>query len=707
MTLFLRAARTAFLSYFIAMTTAYAQDAQPADIADALAEEPTQESIAAETETPDLFARDTFRVRPIVCPFKGEVDYKGGEISCSLFEVPENREKARSRMIELHVVKLHAKEPDDWNAEEKGEWKKREDPIIYLTGGPGAKAQGYVNRFKDHGIRDARDLYILEQRGIGWSADFCQDYALFDPAAANTPDWETYQQAGLEAMEACFAKAKAARVDLSGYNTIENARDVHALRQALGFDQWNLWGISYGSILGQAYLKEDPAGIRAAVIDAIVPLQQDVTFFHIARHYDRVLTILEDACKEDSACARDFPDLVERYKNAIKKVAANPIELDAIDKELFPSGKAYFFHDLIGGAPFSLFYEQKNYPYLPAFISALTRMVEEENYDALRIATAGGGGDGFDISQGMYNAISCNDNWAPGIRKSFEQDGLDHPVLSMIFGDPSLADEQAKICKRYGADPRPAEEYLPVQTDIRTLLVEGVMDPITPPPLAEIIVPGFTNGTYVEFPYAGHGPTRSVECAGDFLTKFYDDPQGELDLSCPESMERPEFSGPLFATNGLTNLAVMFSEDKKSVALPVIWIGLAAVIFLFGAVVYTLAPVARVINRSGAMPTGGARIIAWLTALAGTASIGGIAAGAAMAVQENALLLLAGLPGWTKFAALAGLAAGPLGVLLLWLTAKARMQTPLPIGVSLGLLLTGSAGVALAAWIAVWGFLPF
>ena len=276
----------------------------------------------------------------------------------------------------------------------------------------------------------------------------------------------------------------------------------------------------------------------------------------------------------------------------------------------------------------------------------------------------------------------------------------------MIFGDPSLADEQAKICKRYGANARPAEEYLPVETNIRTLLVEGAMDPITPPPLAKLILPGFSNGTYVEFAYAGHGPTRSVKCAGEFLNKFYDNPEGELDLSCPESMERPEFSGPLFATNGLTNLAVMFTEDKKSVAFPVIWIGLAAVIFVFGAIVYTISPVARLINRSGAMPTGGARLIAWITALAGAGSIGGIAAGAAMAAQENALLLLTGLPGWTKLAALAGLAAGPLGLLLLWLTVKARIATPLPIGVSLGLLLTGAAGVALAAWIAVWGFLP-
>lgn len=704
MTSFWRSARIAIFSSFFLSTTGLAQDAEPSDIDAVL----TGESADAADPAPDFFfARDSFRLRPIVCPFKGEVEYKGGEISCSLLEVPENREKARSRMIELHVVKIHAKEPNDWDTEEKGDWTKREDPIVYLTGGPGAKVAGYVDRFKDHGVRDARDLYILEQRGIGWSADFCLDYSLFDPSAANTPDWGSYQEAGLKAMEACFAKAKAARVDLSGYNTIENARDVHALRRALGFDQWNVWGISYGSILGQAYLKEDPEGVRAAVIDAIVPLQQDITFHHIARYYDRDLKLLEDACKEDGACGRDFPKLIENYKNAIRKVAAEPIEIDAIDDELFPNGKAYIFHDLIGAAPFTLFYEQKNYPSLPAFIAALTKIVEEENHEALRIITAGGGGDNFDISEGMYNAISCNDGWAPMIKKAFEEDRMDYPVLSMIFGDLSLIDEQERICNRYGAQARPAEDYQPLETDIRTLIVEGQMDPITPPPLAKAILPGFSNGTYVEFPYAGHGPTRSVECAGEFLTKFYDDPEGELDLSCPESMERPEFSGPLFETSGLMKLAAKFAEDKKSVTLALLWIGVPALVFLFGFLIYTAAPVARIVNRSGALPTGGARIAAWATSLAGAFSIGGLAAGAAMAAQENAIMLLAGLPGWTKLAAAAGLAAGPLGLLLLWLSFRARMAHPLPIGVTLGLLLTGASGIALAAWLAAWGFLPF
>ncbi|MEO1137679.1 MAG: alpha/beta fold hydrolase, partial [Pseudomonadota bacterium] len=553
----------------------------------------------AEAEAPeavlDLFDKDGFTTRPIVCPFKGAVDYKPGEISCGLLEVPENREKARPRNIELHYVKIAARQPEDWDAEENGEWAKRDDPIIYLTGGPSVKAQPYVDRLKDHGVRDHRDLYILEQRGVGWSDDYCNTYPLFDPSASNTPDRAEYDRAGLKAMEACFASARARKVDLSGYSTIENARDVEALRRALGYDRWNVWGISYGSILGQAYLKQDPGGIRTAVIDAIVPLQQDVTFHNIAAYYDRTLNILEGACLEDATCAAAFPDFKTSLETAMEKTAETPIEVEAVDAELFPSGKGYFFADFVGGGPFSLFYEQDNYATLPAFINGYAGLVNDGDTDRFRILTISSAPDSS-MSPGMYDAIACNDGWHTAMKRALEEDRANFPALSAMLPDPAVVEEQARICKRYGAVPRPTSDYSAVETDIRTLIVEGAMDPITPPPLAEKILPGFSNGTYVEFAFAGHGPTRSVDCAGEFLTKFFNDPNGELDTSCAEGRDAPAFTGRLFETNALANLVIKASEDRQQLAAPALMIGVPALFLVFGAIIYTLAPLARVVN---------------------------------------------------------------------------------------------------------------
>jgi hypothetical protein len=110
-----------------------------AELPAALVEMP--EAVPAQ-EPFDPFARDSYRIDPVVCPFKGDIEYEPGELECGLLEVPENRE----------------------------------DPVIYLTGGPGAHVTYYVNRFKDHGLLDHRDMYILEQRGIGFSDDFCPFY---------------------------------------------------------------------------------------------------------------------------------------------------------------------------------------------------------------------------------------------------------------------------------------------------------------------------------------------------------------------------------------------------------------------------------------------------------------------------------------------------------------------------------------------------
>lgn len=691
----------AFVAFWAVAVIAAPTAAQP----DALAAE--EDAIAEEAA--DFFARDQFKTETIVCPFKGEVRYKPGEISCGLLPVPENREKSRSRSIKLHFVKIAAKQPKDWDTEEKGEWTKREDPIIYLTGGPGAQVTGYVKRLKDHGVLASRDLYILEQRGIGFSNDFCPKYALFDPAVANTPDWDAYGRAQLAQMEACFAGAKAERIDLSGYNTIENARDVEALRRALGFEQWNVWGISYGSILGQAYINQDPAGIRAIVLDAIVPITPGAHFQRIGAHYQRDLDILEATCAAQPTCARAYPKLQERFKAAINKVKSQPIEVDAIDTEQFPAAKGWFFHDLIGGAPFAALYEQDNYPTLPALMDAVIRRVEKDDYKALRALTAGGGfggPGGFGISQGMYNAIACNDGWALYLKEAVEQDQREHPELASIFGDPALLDEQAALCKRYGMPPRPQAQYKTVATDIPAIIANGQMDPITPPPLAQMIIPGFSRGAYVEFPYAGHGPTRSVKCAGEFLTKFFDAPEAPVDRTCPESLKAPEFAGKLYRTDGLLNLASKFAEEPKKLAAPALTLTFAAAGLLVGFVILTLAPIARLINRDIAAPTFGARPLAWATAFLGALSIGGLGAAIAMTIEANEMLMLGGLVGWARWFVLGGYAAGVLGLVVLTLTVRARLRRDLPVGTLAGLLAIGAAGLFLSLFLVMCGILP-
>ena len=630
-------------------------------------------------------------------------------------QVPENREKTDSRYIELSFIKLNSTWDEEKEAEKDEEDRsklppgKRDDPIIYLTGGPGAQAINYVNRFKDHTIRTHRDLYILEQRGIGHSGDFCLKYTTREPALNSATSLAERLAAAIKQQNNCSINATAAGVDLTGYNTIENARDVKALRRALGFEQWNLWGISYGTIVGQAYINEDPEGIRAIILDAISPLnaRQNIETWLVPTWYERDLDKLQALCLADDDCADAYPDFKQKLYDAIKSVTDNPITVKVKDTETFPEGEARVFSDLVAFLPFSLFYEQSNYAALPAVITAWSEAVirrDETLFSALMQANSG---DGYASSPGMSDAVLCVDGEIDSLVQSIQKEFNDNPLLTnAIFTEENLL-AQKERCRLMGMHPRGEAEYRIPQTDIPTLLVEGDMDPITPPPLAKIIEPGFSNSAYIEFPYAGHGPTRSVKCAGEMMNKFYDTPGEKPDLTCVDEMETPNFIAPIFRTNIAPRMMLKMVEDKKSMIGPGVWGGLSALIVLVAFLMLSLAAIGRKIDDREAVPVGHARWSAWLAATSGLLALCIVGAAFAASVDSSEILVVFGLVPWAKYGALLSILAGLFGVATLLLTVQARMQNALPVGTLIGLLLTGLASSSLSAFFIYWDLSPF
>ncbi len=686
----------------------------PAALAQTASVEPPVEPGETVRVESGLFARDTFRIDSVVCPFKGKIEYEPGEIECGLLQVPENREKLDSRFIELHFVKLSSTWDDD-ELDDEGEEDdsglapgKRDDTVVYLTGGPGAQVVYYVKRLKDHGILKHRDLYILEQRGIGFSDDFCPFYNTRKPEVGNAGSFEEHLQASLTAAVDCAANAAAEGVDLSGYHSFENARDVKALRVALGFDQWNVWGISYGSILGQAYVKVDPEGIRAIALDAIVPLdvRGNPWAWRSVQWYDRDLQKLDELCQAQADCAERYPGLGERIRQATLSVRDNPIVVEVEDTETYPTGKAYIFTDVVAFLPFAFLYEQSNYPGLPGLIDAWADAVERRDEDVFK-AIAMVSGSFFDGSQGMANAILCGDGDAEVQAIAGREDIEAFPILGAAVGTVTSYERRAEMCWQQGMDPRDASEFLPVETDLPALLIEGDMDPITPPPLAKAILPGFHNGTYVEFPFAGHGPSRSVECAGDMLNAFYDDPAAEPDLSCVDEMERPEFYVPLFTTSLGPRVMVKALEDKKSLIAPGVWGGVSIVIPLMGFLVLTVAPIGRRIDGREAARAPWARPLTWLAAFLVVLAAGLIGSAIGATFKSFEALLLFGLVPWARLGAIAGLLSGIFGFAAVVQTMRCQATQKLPVGTLLGLLITGLAAISFTAFLVFWDLGPF
>jgi pimeloyl-ACP methyl ester carboxylesterase len=671
----------------------------------------------AQENSADIFARDSFRIDQFVCPFKGEIDYEPGDVECGLLQVPENRENPQSRFIELNFIKLASTwdDDDDDSESDSDDGKvelapgKRDDAVIYLTGGPGAHAAYYVERFQDHGILKHRDMYILEQRGIGFSDDFCPNYSARKPEKFDVESYDEQQAASVIASDDCRKNALAAGVDLAGYNTIENARDVHALRRALGIDQWNVWGISYGTILGQAYVRQDPEGIRAIVLDSVVPInaQAEPQYWQVIKSYDRDLKILDELCQAQPGCAERYPNLGQRVREAAAAVIDRPIVVEVKDTEVYPSGQARFFQDIAGFLPFLFLYEQSTYPALPGMIYAWADIVEQRDETFFR-ALAEASGDGFGGgSQGMYDAIFCLDGYREAQIQASESDRQAFPILGSAMGSAEIDRIIAQRCYDMGMPPRDHAEYAPVNSDIPALIVAGDMDPITPPSSAKAILPGFSNGTYVEFPYTGHGPLRSVECGGDLLNKFFDNPHSDPDLSCVDEMEVPEFYAPLYTTRVATRLMSVMAEDKKKLAGPAMWIGSTLTISLIAFVFLSLAPIGRLIDKRQPVSVPGGRWSAWLSATLSITAVAVFGAAVAVTIEASEILPIFGLVPWAQFGAIAGVLAGLFGLTAIVLTIRSRLATPLPVGTLLGFLITGLAAIGLSSFLLYWDLGPF
>jgi pimeloyl-ACP methyl ester carboxylesterase len=246
----------------------------------------------------------------------GEIE--GRTVICGRVEVPEVHGKNDSRRIQLAFAVLKARTQSPAH-----------DPVVYLHGGPGGGAVkdlwSIVVPIFDQ-FRGRRDLVTFDQRAAGISSDMV---ACLDTLGANIVSLmapgalpESTSEGDLVAQ--CLDEIKAKSGDITAYNTTQNAFDTQALMRALGYDEWNLYGISYGTQLALEVMRSAPEGTRSVVIDSVFP--PDV------KGYDENIKPLQesiqatlDQCAADTACAAAYPDLEGTLVRVADKLQASPI----------------------------------------------------------------------------------------------------------------------------------------------------------------------------------------------------------------------------------------------------------------------------------------------------------------------------------------------------------------------------------------------
>ncbi len=201
-------------------------------------------------------ACDTFGVAPEVAAVA----------DCGYLTVPENRAAGSNKTIQLAVVRVRSTSATPGS------------PVVLGTGGPGgyglqdASDAGFLTSHA--GILADRDWVLFSQRGtVGARPELvCPAYNDV-PLQGALNGWtdEEKQARSIEAMQACLDDLTAQGVDLTSYNSVENATDVAAVARALGYDKINYYGQSYGTLLGQYLLRDHPDILETVTLDGIAP----------------------------------------------------------------------------------------------------------------------------------------------------------------------------------------------------------------------------------------------------------------------------------------------------------------------------------------------------------------------------------------------------------------------------------------------------
>lgn len=126
-------------------------------------------------------------------------------------------------------------------------------------------------------------------------------------------------------------------------DTTSAARDIEAIRVALGEKPLNYLGFSYGTQLGMAYAELYPENIRSMVLDGVLDHSQSETnmFVMESQTFEEELDRFFEWCNTTSECALQGQDAPRLFDELIDRAAKTPIPAPGCDKACRKDVTAY------------------------------------------------------------------------------------------------------------------------------------------------------------------------------------------------------------------------------------------------------------------------------------------------------------------------------------------------------------------------------
>ena len=425
--------------------------------------------------------------------------------------VPERHANPLGPQIHLSVVILRAKQPSAGSR-----------PVIHLTGGPGGVATDSAAYFAVFpALQERHDVVLVDQRGTGYSQPFL-----------GFSDRDTIAE----------ARARFARkgIDLTAYNTTENAADIADLRPALGYAEVILFGNSYGSFLAQEVMRSHPAGIAAVVLDGVLPAADTFIPPFNRNTLHGVRELIGDVRRTGPA-RRAFPSFGRTYFDLLRRLRTRPIFLDNGFKVTL---------DAFQGGIIGLLQSPERIRYIPLLVRSIASRSHGDFVQRFLSFQEGP----HDFALGMYLSTLGADWNQPGwLALTKETDSRLRPQIFRRTNTPGSV-EVVLATRKWNVPYAPQATRTPLASSIPTLLFAGEMEAQTPFRGAEIVAAGLPNSFTLFFPRSGHITGFTPGPALQALVQFADAPDRRPVYSLA-GLKRPNFYATTVPATGRDRLA--------------------------------------------------------------------------------------------------------------------------------------------------------
>lgn len=357
--------------------------------------------------TPEGQATQRFGAPPVWGSCQQWVDAaRNPSAQCGTVSVPVSYDQPDGAQAQLAVIRVPA----------TGD---RIGTLMVNPGGPGASAvdtvAGMGAALADTEIGRHFDLVGWDPRGVGHSTPElrCRTDAEFD--AYRREPLADYSPAGVAHIEDVYRTLAQQCADRMGLDFLANvgtaaaAQDMDVVRAALGENQINYLGFSYGTELGAAYAERYPDRVRAMVLDGAVDPSLNPIDETVAQQagFQRAFDAYAADCAESAGCplGNDPAQFVARYHQLVDPLVARP----AVTAD--PRGLSY--QDAITGTGNAL-YSPRFWPYLTSGLLGLARGTDAGDLLALADEYQRRDGAGhYANRQDAFTAIRCVDAPSP------------------------------------------------------------------------------------------------------------------------------------------------------------------------------------------------------------------------------------------------------------------------------------------------------